>query len=69
MDGSQDNALSQGSVALGFAFVDAAAGKFYVGTINDDCSRSALESLLAQVLGLCIIFIMRPFSFTFVTLV
>ena len=50
MDGSQDGALSQGSVAIGFAFVDAAAGKFYVGTINDDCSRAALESLLTQVL-------------------
>uniref|UniRef100_A0A7I4EG59 DNA mismatch repair proteins mutS family domain-containing protein n=1 Tax=Physcomitrium patens TaxID=3218 RepID=A0A7I4EG59_PHYPA len=49
LDGPHDNALSQGSVAIGFAFVDAAAGKFYVGTINDDCSRSALESLLAQV--------------------
>jgi len=40
-------------VAIGFAFVDAAAGKFYVGTINDDCSRAALESLLTQVLYWC----------------
>lgn len=53
MDGSQGGALSQGSVAIGFAFVDAAVGKFYVGTINDDCSRGALESLLAQVLIRC----------------
>lgn len=36
-------------MAIGFAFVDAAAGKFYVGTISDDCSRSALGSLLTQV--------------------
>lgn len=53
MDGSLAGALSQGSVAIGFSFVDAAAGKFYVGTINDDCSRAALESLLTQVLYWC----------------
>lgn len=65
MDGSQDGALSQGSVAIGFAFVDAAAGKFYVGTINDDCSRAALESLLTQVLYCYCIFILcgRPSHF------
>jgi hypothetical protein len=49
-------------VALGFAFVDAAAGKFYVGAINDDCSRSALESLLTQVLCLCTHLVIVSFS-------
>jgi DNA mismatch repair protein MSH6 len=36
-------------VLLGFAFVDAAAGRFYVGEVRDDSSRAALGALLAQV--------------------
>ena len=36
-------------VAIGFAFVDAAVGRFYVGSLHDDCSRSALLTLLRQV--------------------
>jgi DNA mismatch repair protein MSH6 len=47
--GSKDSSSNPASVAVGFAFVDAAAGKFYVGTIQDDCSRSALRALLTQV--------------------
>mgnify|MGYP002776902910 FL=1 len=34
---------------FGFAFVDAAAGCFYVGSLEDDSARSALCSLLTQV--------------------
>jgi hypothetical protein len=37
---------------FGFAFVDAAAGRFYVGSLEDDSPRSALCSLLTQVLFL-----------------
>ena len=32
-----------------FGFVDAAAGCFYVGSLEDDSARSALCSLLTQV--------------------
>lgn len=34
---------------FGFAFVDAAAGRFYVGSLRDDSARSALGALLTQV--------------------
>jgi len=37
------------SVAYGFAFVDAAACQFFVGSLTDDSSRSSLGSLLMQV--------------------
>ncbi|GLJ17793.1 hypothetical protein SUGI_0310860 [Cryptomeria japonica] len=37
------------SVAFGFAFVDAAACQFFVGSMSDDSSRSALGALLMQV--------------------
>lgn len=37
------------SVAYGFAFVDAAACQFFVGSLSDDSSCSALGSLLMQV--------------------
>ncbi|KAJ7570918.1 hypothetical protein O6H91_01G139800 [Diphasiastrum complanatum] len=46
--------LSQGldgkeSCTYGFAFVDAAVGRFYVGSIRDTSSRSALGALLTQL--------------------
>jgi hypothetical protein len=37
---------------FGFAFVDAAVGRFYVGSLEDDSARSGLCSLLTQVLFL-----------------
>ncbi|KAJ7570933.1 hypothetical protein O6H91_01G140300 [Diphasiastrum complanatum] len=48
--------LSQGldgkeSCTYGFAFVDAAVGRFYVGSIRDTSSRSALGALLTQVVN------------------
>lgn len=43
MDGGVKNAT------FGFAFVDAAACRFYVGSLHDDNSRSALGALLTQV--------------------
>lgn len=52
--GDQGGAVEPGEreqVVMGFAFVDAAAGRFYVGEVRDDASRSALGALLAQVRG------------------
>lgn len=34
---------------FGFAFLDAAAGRFYAGTAEDDASRSNLGAILTQV--------------------
>ncbi|KAI9128946.1 hypothetical protein K1719_000429 [Acacia pycnantha] len=41
--------LNNGSVEYGFAFVDCAALKIWVGSIDDDASCSALGALLLQV--------------------
>ncbi|KAK3210754.1 hypothetical protein Dsin_015460 [Dipteronia sinensis] len=41
--------LNNSSVVYGFAFVDCAALRFWVGTINDDASCAALGALLLQV--------------------
>ncbi|XP_052182487.1 DNA mismatch repair protein MSH7 [Diospyros lotus] len=41
--------LNNGSTAYGFAFVDCAALKFWVGSISDDASCAALGALLMQV--------------------
>ncbi|KAK9269014.1 hypothetical protein L1049_000782 [Liquidambar formosana] len=41
--------LENGSTVYGFAFVDCAALKFWVGSFNDDASCSALGALLMQV--------------------
>ncbi|KAH8956231.1 hypothetical protein BDL97_07G029800 [Sphagnum fallax] len=49
LHGSKDSSSNQASVAVGFAFVDAAAGRFYVGSIQDDCSHSGLRELLTKV--------------------
>ncbi|GER26266.1 DNA mismatch repair protein MutS [Striga asiatica] len=40
---------ANGSNAFGFAFVDCAALKFWVGSISDDASCASLEALLMQV--------------------
>ncbi|XP_059638111.1 DNA mismatch repair protein MSH7 [Cornus florida] len=44
-----DCGLENGSTAYGFAFVDCAALKFWVGSISDDASCAALGALLMQV--------------------
>ncbi len=49
LHGSKDSSSNQASVAVGFAFVDAAAGRFYVGSIQDDCSHSGFRELLTKV--------------------
>lgn len=43
-------ASSQRSRAhFGFAFLDAAAGRFYVGSASDDAARANLGAILTQV--------------------
>ncbi|KAK7314493.1 hypothetical protein VNO77_33018 [Canavalia gladiata] len=44
-----NNELDNGSVVYGFAFVDCARLRFWVGSIDDDASCSALGTLLMQV--------------------
>ncbi|KAJ1419832.1 P-loop containing nucleoside triphosphate hydrolase [Sesbania bispinosa] len=44
-----NNGLDNGSVTYGFAFVDCARLRFWVGSIDDDASCSALGALLMQV--------------------
>ncbi|XP_027358489.1 DNA mismatch repair protein MSH7 isoform X2 [Abrus precatorius] len=44
-----NNGLDNGSVVYGFAFVDCARLRFWVGSIDDDASCSALGALLMQV--------------------
>lgn len=41
--------LGNGSTTIGFAFVDCAALKVWVGSVEDDASCAALEALLMQV--------------------
>lgn len=41
--------LEKGSTVYGFAFVDCAALRFWVGSISDDASCAALGALLMQV--------------------
>ncbi|KAL3653095.1 Mismatch repair protein msh3 [Castilleja foliolosa] len=45
----EDGLLENGSTVFGFAFVDCAALKFWVGSISDDASCAALGALLMQV--------------------
>ncbi|KAK7271285.1 hypothetical protein RJT34_27060 [Clitoria ternatea] len=45
----ENSGLDNGSVVYGFAFVDCARLKFWVGSIDDDASCSALGALLMQV--------------------
>ncbi|CAL0323980.1 unnamed protein product [Lupinus luteus] len=45
----ENNDLDKGSVVYGFAFVDCARLRFWVGSIDDDASCSALGALLMQV--------------------
>ena len=44
-----------GAVAakFGFAFLDAAAGRYYVGAVSDDAGRANLSALLTQVGSVC----------------
>lgn len=54
--------LENGSTAFGFAFVDCAALKFWVGSISDDTSWAALGALLMQVSPKEVIFTKQGFS-------
>lgn len=49
--GQESEATSQSSaVKFGFAFLDAAAGRYYLGSIGDDAGRANLTSVLTQVM-------------------
>ena len=49
-EGEDEPSASQGTrVRYGFAFLDAAAARFYVGSASDDGSRANLTALLTQV--------------------
>lgn len=43
------SASQDSRVHFSFAFLDAAAGRFYVGVADDDAGRSTLGALLTQV--------------------
>ncbi|KAE8682862.1 DNA mismatch repair protein MSH7 [Hibiscus syriacus] len=59
----EDNhGVENGSTAYGFAFVDCAALKFWVGSISDDATCSALGALLMQVSPKEVIFERRGLS-------
>ncbi|XP_050271725.1 DNA mismatch repair protein MSH7 [Quercus robur] len=45
----ENSGLDNGSIVYGFAFVDCAALRIWVGSINDDVSSAALGALLMQV--------------------
>lgn len=46
---SQASASQESRVSFGFAFFNAAAGRYYVGVAEDDAGRSTLGALLTQV--------------------
>lgn len=52
--GGELGASQEARVAYGFAFLDAAAGRFYVGAAQDDAGRSTLGALLMQARALCL---------------
>lgn len=45
---SHASACPESRVSYSFAFLDAAAGRFYVGVTDDDAGRSMLGALLNQ---------------------
>lgn len=50
----EEEAAGAGSAGMaaakfGFAFLDAAAGHYYVGAVHDDAGRANLSALLTQV--------------------
>ncbi|KAK4370225.1 hypothetical protein RND71_009700 [Anisodus tanguticus] len=56
------NELENGSTTIGFAFVDCAALKVWVGSIDDDASCAGLGALLMQVSPKEVIYNARGFS-------
>ena len=42
-------AAGAAAAKFGFAFLDAAAGRYYVGAVSDDAGRANLSALLTQV--------------------
>lgn len=49
-DGEDWDMMTQSSAAsFGFAFLDAAAGRYYLGSVKDDAGRANLTSVMTQV--------------------
>ena len=48
MGGECDTATQASEASFGFAFLDAAAGRFYVGSSVDDAGRGNLGAILTQ---------------------
>jgi hypothetical protein len=46
---SHAGVLQEHRILYGFAFLDAAAGCFYVGVAEDDAGRATLGAILTQV--------------------
>ena len=43
------DSMTQSSAAqFGFAFLDAAAGRYYLGAVTDDAGRASLSSVITQ---------------------
>ena len=49
---TQQMSRQRSRAQFGFAFLDAAAGRFYVGSATDDAARANLGAVLTQVLPL-----------------
>lgn len=49
---TQQVASQRSRVHFGFAFLDAAAGRFYMGSASDDAARANLGATLTQVMSL-----------------
>ena len=48
-DHDWDVVTQSSAVNFGFAFLDAAAGRYYLGSVSDDAARANLSSVITQV--------------------
>ena len=55
MAAGDEGASQDARTEYGFAFLDAAAGRYYVGCASDDAGRANIGAILAQVMSLCIL--------------
>ena len=47
--GERETGPQSAAAVFGFAFLDAAAGRFYMGSMSDDAGRANLSAILTQV--------------------
>ena len=56
--------VTQSSAAnFGFAFLDAAAGRYYLGSVSDDAGRANLSSVITQVYPPSYLFVTRQWAY------